>query len=221
MLLIIGSISAQSITYTDDKNDVSKDTITSNNIHTTYNNIDIDDITILKDDKTITLTLKVHGKIEDKGIDEENIESISDFKDITMYLIKMTTNKQEYIITYMNKDCTLMTGSSYDENDMSFNKNNNALTVTFDLLNKSEQITKIHIDTNFISMLTFKYDTFETDINPNDIIDENNEPEEPETPSEVKENTKKDDNDKLAIFLSSVFMIFLVGISIIIYIIKH
>ena len=118
-------------------------------------NLDIREVTYQRNDKDVTMTLKVEGIIEDRG----NIEDLKwgeEFDvDTVGYNIELSTSYETYIITYVNKVCTIAYGSDYEETNLSdsnFSVENEVLTVSFELKTSNETYEDMSGATTFMKV---------------------------------------------------------------------
>jgi len=99
-------------------------------------NIDLINITYSKTGKDVTLSLEVQGIIEDRGeIDGDTLVS---------YGLILYTNKQEYSIVYVNKEC-LLNGA---EEGITCDKDDSTITFSFELENDDEIYAGLEVITD-------------------------------------------------------------------------
>jgi PKD repeat protein len=134
-------------------------------------NIDIREVTYQRNDKDVTMTLKVEGIIEDRGnIEDLNFESELGVNTVA-YNIQLSTSYETYMITYVNGICTIANTSDYKEvnlSDSDFSVENGVLTVSFELKTSNETYVELSGGTSFTK---FDFDLY-SDLDNIDNIDE-------------------------------------------------
>ena len=109
-------------------------------------NVDIINITYSKTGKDVTLSLKVKGKIEDRGdIDDPEAETL------VSYGILLSTDKQDYNILYVNQECLL----NEVESGITFDKDESTITFYFDLESDDENYVGLYVVADDIVMTGF------------------------------------------------------------------
>ena len=108
--------------------------------------VDIINITYSKTGKDVTLSLKVKGKIEDRGdIDDPEAETL------VSYGILLSTDKQDYNILYVNQECLL----NEVESGITFDKDESTITFYFDLESDDENYVGLYVVADDIVMTGF------------------------------------------------------------------
>lgn len=109
-------------------------------------NIDITNISYVKEGKEVTLTLKVKGTIEDRG-DIEDEES----SNLVVYTIDLYTSHHDYSIMYINGSCDFSIDEETDELT-DFSSSGGTLTFIFDLKSQDGE------DETYSSLQVYTYD---------------------------------------------------------------
>jgi len=160
-ILFVGTLSSvvaddEEYILEDDQGDVLAMDVTGEDVSYTDEkpNIDIKQLTYSKTDGSTdaTLILEVYGTIEDRGsLDEDNIDDM--FNSVT-YAITVETSEESYQVTYVNQNCQLTYGSTYDIiNITDYTKSGGVLTIHFDLMTSDETYVYLSGET-----LEFNYD---------------------------------------------------------------
>lgn len=188
--ITISSVEAADVTISDGTGDVySYDdqnmTLITNSPEIDIANIDINQTTYMLEGTQITLTLRVNGKIQDKGnlfdINLENAEDLGDLENFTInaifYQFTVTTSSGYYVILYSNKTCNFTsTTDSYDlsPSDFSINGAGNTLTVTFPLTNAFETYESLEVESVYTNFNFIQEDfspIYYSDMAPNPILE--------------------------------------------------
>jgi len=121
-------------------------------------NIDIREITYIRQDKDVTLTLKVDGEIENRG----NMEDIPNFGleeidiNVVEYKIGLGTSNESYVISYVNEKCQL--NYYYDDETVNLSEgewyidNKDTLVISFELKSNDETYEYLEVTTTFTKM---------------------------------------------------------------------
>lgn len=146
MMLSINSVLAadETITVDDDIGDLLGENALGEEISTSdfidVDDIDIQQIIFIKEGKTVTLTLKVKGEIQDKG-DMSDIPHIYEFDkavDVIAYDITLSTSEEDYDVIYVNQICNFTISSTDEFEYIEFEKQGDELTFSFDLNSADE-----------------------------------------------------------------------------------
>lgn len=148
LFIAVDSAIAADRTITDEKGDVvgynsesEEEEITSSEFVDAAN-LDIIEMTYTKAGKSVTLTLKVDGEIEDRGnLDDIEYLFVGDREiDLICYTLSLATSEEEYLLIYVNKNCNISYGTSEESEALETYSINNedTLSVTFDLLSEEE-----------------------------------------------------------------------------------
>lgn len=185
--ITISSVEAADVTISDGTGDVYSYEDDQNMTLITYSpeidiaNLDIIETTYMLEGTQVSLTLRVNGKIQDKGnlfdINLEDAEDLGDLENFTIiavfYQFTLTTSSGYYVILYSNKTCNFTsTTDSYDlsPSDFSINGEGNTLTVRFPLTNTFETYESLEVEsvyTNFNFILEDFDPIFYYDMAPN------------------------------------------------------
>ena len=117
-------------------------------------NIDITEVSYVKEIKEVTLTLTVKGDIENRG-DINDMES----EDYVYYLLTLYTDSHEYYIYYVNRDCQIIIDYE-DFGTIDFDYSGSTITFTFDLNSSSETYGGIYVETTDFSSFGEYMDDF-------------------------------------------------------------
>lgn len=123
-------------------------------------NIDVRELRYQRINKTVTMTLKVEGKIEDRGnLDDFNMDEPSFDLDlitnVVVYSFELMTSHEKYAINYANNTCVLIyfsTGEQINLTESDFSINNNILTVSFNLLTEDETFEEMSAMGSFMKV---------------------------------------------------------------------
>jgi len=173
-LLVFSTLSASAIeetkTIEDNEDDVLKTDALDLETGTTVSykpNVDIKKIICEQKDQSVTVTLTVKGKIENRGNIEDLIGSADDdydspdlSLDFVMYAIDIETSSTSYAIQYINKVCDMT--KNYDEEiePRSFSDDGSNLVVSFDLQDNDETLVSVSAATMDMKLLAFMGDTY-------------------------------------------------------------
>jgi hypothetical protein len=160
-LLIISTFSVSAVDDTKEIDDIEDDVQKTDDLGETGTivdykpNVDITKLKYEQKDQTVTITLTVKGKIEDRGdywdledpdvdYDEEGNIDWSDFSiDFVVYQIDMETSANIYSIVYGNKECNISTLDNDFIEQNSWSVTNSDLILSFNLPNEDETLTFI------------------------------------------------------------------------------
>jgi flagellar basal body-associated protein FliL len=119
-------------------------------------NVDIVDITYVKDDKQVTLTLQVKGVIENRG-DIQNEESLN----FVSYMISLYTLDHSYDIVYVNNDYNFTIDQDVaSELTYHITDAGSTLTFIFDLMSQDETYDTMEAATWDVSITKMYMDGF-------------------------------------------------------------
>jgi hypothetical protein len=135
-------------------------------------NIDITELKYVREDKSVTLTLKVEGIIEDRGkIDDISDTGLPDdpFLEINSvsYIFGLLTSNEEYQIVYTNNSCQVIYGFddpeivNLTENDFSVVAD--TLTINFEIKTINETYDSVSAQTVFQKYSLEDFDVFGVD----------------------------------------------------------
>lgn len=226
--------------FTDDKNDVMDAmSMTETDIArgTHADNIDIREITYHREGKTVTLTMRVKGEIENIGNIGDLEKIFGQRVEVTAYTLILSTTNDTYLITYTNNICNMPYGTNGTYENIDLPTTGNTLTISFDLTYDNENVTSIEALNTYSKMPSFAgaenmsmselmaltslckqyMDEFATDITDNynsEIDDEHNN-------DESNDKTESSSNANLIYFFGVIITISIVGIAIVIYIVRR
>jgi len=164
-LLIVSTFSVGAIeetkTIEDDEDDVVKSDFEegTETIVSYKPNVDITKIKYEREDQSVTVTLTVKGKIENRGNIEDLLGSYdedpdpSDFSlNFVMYGIELTTSSMFYSITYVNNVSNMSYSDGYMDPE-SCSATGSNLVVSFDLQDEDETFVSLSAITMDIKLL--------------------------------------------------------------------
>lgn len=230
------AMAAFSETTDDDLNDV---LLNYEEIATDKDNIDLREVTCSRDYRRVTLTLKVYGTIEDAGdiniwrllVDEAYLEEfIGDLSDeealaaieelyasmdtIVSYILDIATPDNEYTIIYVNQE-TLIFNQDGKILDGTSSVSDDTLTITFDLLSSSENLTAVVVESQ-----EQIFSDLEENVYSDDLLAELNDK------SAVGGNGNNDDDDDgdnsgLTVFILMIVVIIIAIIAVVVFVIRR
>jgi hypothetical protein len=207
-------------------------------------NLDILEMTYTRTGKSVTLTLKVDGEIEDRGnLDDIEHMLLGDREiDLIYYTLLLTTSDSEYLIIYINKNCNISYGASEESEAIdTFTINNkDTLSVTFDLLDDTETYDYLEstvLYTKFPDLSAFgdpedpDFDWTSIDLealNFEEFVDESidegtngGETSGDDNDNEGQSGSSEGLDSGLLMFLAIIGIIVIVGVAVVIYIVRR
>lgn len=176
IIILMGSVisvSAKTVTIRDDSNDVSdvSGEIIKSNDNNNAKNIDITEIKCSQQNQSVTIELKVKGKIANEGSfdyfdDDFDFENIIGEK-IAIYIINIETLYNSYEIYYINEEC-MLNGEMVNCQLLG-----NKITITFELNEPGEVINYIRADSTYNDIKSLHdYESLFDNIEKDNLIDE-------------------------------------------------